>query len=202
MTSLFRACAAAAIVAVMGFPSLSAHATAVSHTTVLFSGNCIDCALAAGIDSYTVTGELVLKGENHFQNEKLNENDFVSFSYSGSNLFSAYQITRADTPSFSAQFNSFFSIEKDLGDGTFLYFAYAPSALGWDPGFVLGLSGENRWSTGIGSYEADYGDRGTLLVVGAGKSVPEPATSLLLGAALVGLRLNRRRQNLAPNASS
>lgn len=196
MTRLYKAIAAVAVAALMGLASFSARATIVDYTTTLFfSGNCIDCALAAGTDNYAVTGKLVLQGENFFQNEKLNESHFVSFSYSGSNLFDAYEITKADMPFFSAQFNSFISIEKDVGDGTFIYFAYAPAAWGWDPGFVLGLSGDNGpWSTGIGSYEADYGDGGAWQVVDADNNVPEPATSMLLGAALVGLWVNRRRQ--------
>ncbi len=193
MKRLFKTCAAAAVMALLGFASFSAQAITTGYTTVLFSGNCIDCAEAAGTDSYSVTATLVLQGENFFQNEKLNEIQFVSFSYSGSNLFDAYEITKADGAYFSAQFNSFIFIEKDLNDGTNLFFTYIPYArIDANGDWIDDFSG--RWATGIDSYEADYGDGGTWQVVGADNNVPEPATSLMFGAALVGLGLSRRRR--------
>src|SRR5665647_2609265 len=95
MKRFFKACITGLTVALMGLISLTAQATPVGYTTLLFSGNCIDCAAAAGTPSYAVTGTLVLQGEDFHDGQKINQSYFDSFSYSGSNLFGAYEITQA-----------------------------------------------------------------------------------------------------------
>ncbi len=202
MKHFFKACTATAAVAVMGLASLSARAETVplNYITAVFSGNCIDCAAAAGTPSYNVTATLVLRDvlPEPYQTKVMPRN-FVSFSYGGSNLFAPYVITETDVTYFSGVWNigsAYFSIGKNLGDGTALFFKYvfASCPTTDDSGNCI-LDFNGPWSTGIGANIDDYGDRGTWQVVSVDNNVPEPAIPLLLGAALAGLGLTRRRQN-------
>ncbi|MCC6245812.1 MAG: PEP-CTERM sorting domain-containing protein [Gemmatimonadaceae bacterium] len=52
-----------------------------------FTGNCIDCATAAGQPTYPVTATLTLQD---YLGGALADENFVSFAYNGSNLFSAF----------------------------------------------------------------------------------------------------------------
>lgn len=89
MKRLFKACTTGLTVALIGATSFSAQASVVATTsTYSFTGNCIDCAIAAEQESYAVTGSLVL--QNYDYGNAFNVGNFVSFSYSGSNLMSPF----------------------------------------------------------------------------------------------------------------
>lgn len=201
MNCSFKAAVAAAVVALMSLAS-SAHAEIlpVDYVTANFSGNCIDCAAAEGTPSYTVTATLVMRDVwPEPYSTKVQLQNFVSFSYGGSNLLAPYVITEKDVTYFSgvwsADYSQGFSIEKNLGDGTSLFFTYSfASCPTTDSDGNCNLVFNSPWSTGIGPYVADYGDRGTWQVVSVDNHVPEPATFLLLSAALASLWLYRRRQ--------
>lgn len=207
MKSLFKACAARVTVVLMGLASFSAQAEILplDYVTAVFSGNCIDCAAAAGTPSYNVTATLVMRDVWPEQySTKVQLSNFVSFSYGGSNLLDPYEITEADVTYFSGvwnTFNPYLYIGKGLGDGTTLLFGYVWATFTCshdscdDGSWTEDRNGP--WSIGISPYSSDdYGDGGTWQVVSAGNNVPEPASALLLGAALLALVLTRRQVKL------
>lgn len=167
-------------------------------STFNFSGNCEDCALVAELPTYAVTARLVL--QNYFQGNTISAANFVSFDYGGSNLLPAYSISSTDLTFLRGLIPVGLPNAAlfDVG-GTTRYF------YGQDTG---------RWETGIlppswvytGSVftmvnvhvtfvftNADLGGSGTF-TPSALNGVPEPATLLLMGAALAAAGVARRRR--------
>jgi MYXO-CTERM domain-containing protein len=68
----------------------SAQATAVMESTYYFNANCADCAVAANSATFGVLGTLVLQG--YTAGDAISESNFVSFTYSGSNLIPGFTV--------------------------------------------------------------------------------------------------------------
>ena len=156
----------------MGLFSLQAQAVAVAppaSSTFYFSGHCLDCV---GV----VTARLVLK--NYFQGTPINPAEFVSFTYDGSNLLPAYSILASATP--------FLNVSGNIPGAL-------PSAADFHVRSSLhffDLSTSGIWNTGSPS-PGDNGNNGSFSP-NAPSSVPEPATMLLMGAALAAAGVARR----------
>ena len=136
-------------------------------STFYFSGHCLDCV---GV----VTARLVLK--NYFQGTPINPAEFVSFTYDGSNLLSPYSILASASPSVSGNIPGALPSAADFHVSTFLHF------------FDLSTSG--IWNTGSPG-PSDNGNIGSFSP-NAPSTVPEPATMLLMGAALAAAGVARR----------
>ena len=163
----------------IGLISLPAQASAVAPppvlSTLFFSGNCEDCAAALERQDFAVTAKLVL--QNYLKGNPIFASNFVSFHYDGSNLLPQYDI---------------FSSSLLLVSGNIPL--ALPSAVDFHVTGVnnyFDLSVLGRWDTGGPRPRgADTGGSGTL----SPNAVPEPATMLLMGAALAAAGLARRRR--------
>ena len=153
----------------MGLISVQAQATTIAPlSTFYFSGHCSDCA-------GDVTARLVL--QNYSQGNTLNPTEFVSFTYDGSNLLSPYSILPA-TPLFNVSGN----IPGALPGAADFHVG--------DPSHFFGLLPSGFWQTGDPNL-GDFGNSGSFSP-NAPSSVPEPATMLLMGAALAAAGVARR----------
>lgn len=166
--------------ALIGLLSLPAQAIVVAPpppqlSTFFFSANCEDCAAALQRPNFAVTAKLVL--QNYLHGADITLANFVSFRYDGSNLLDPYSIFASSLPEVSGHI-SFASPSTNVFHvtGVNRYFDL----------FSLG-----RWDTGVPPRtSADNGGSGTF----GPNAVPEPATVLLMGAALAAAGLARRRR--------
>ena len=145
-------------------------------STLFFSGNCEDCAIALERRDYAVTAKLVL--QNFFQDTDITPANFVSFIYDGSNLLEPYTILSSSSPLIVSGNISFEmpGANEFHVTGVNRYFDL----------FSLG-----RWDTGVQRPKsADTGGAGAF----GPTAVPEPATIMLMGAALAAAGLARRRR--------
>ena len=158
----------AAVLALAGAFSTSP-ARAVTFT---FAGVCTDCA-------GTATAELVLN--DYTLGAAIDDTNFVSFRYGGTNLLPAYTISAADLPSLSG------SIDGPLPASESVVFATS------DLEFVSNTSG--GWCTGARfSCGDDLGASHLWSAVADDTTtVPEPLTISLLGGGLLGLAALRRK---------
>ena len=153
----------------MGLISVQAQATTIAPlSTFYFSGHCSDCA-------GDVTARLVL--QNYLQGTAINPAEFVSFTYGGSNLLSPYSILASETPNVSGNIPGALPGAADFHVSNSLHF--------------FGLTTLGDWQTGNPNL-GDFGTSGSFSP-NAPSSVPEPATMLLMGAALAAAGLTRRR---------
>ena len=120
MSKILTSLASGLVACAVGLFSPQAQAAVVLPPPVFstfdFSGNCEDCAIAAQLPTYAVTGTLVM--QNYTPGNVFNDqsNNFVSFTYSGSNLYPAYTIF--PTPlTFNPRFDYAFGVIAASGLG-------------------------------------------------------------------------------------
>jgi PEP-CTERM motif-containing protein len=159
----------------MSFSSVSQSTPIVGMDVVFkFTGLCTDCASAASVSEYPVTGLLSLT--DFVPQATLDRDNFVSFSYGGSNLIDPFEIFKSDIDILDGALNADGTLfspylafwEWDLPDCQYCY-------------FVVESSGD--WSL----EEDDYGINGRF------SRVPEPTTILLLGLGLAGILYQSRK---------
>lgn len=179
-----------------------------TQSTFEWSGICSDCTAIGNSASHVVTGTLVL--QDYTLGQLIDETNFVSFSYRGSNLVSPYTVTIGDLPvGLDLQYWLAGSIPVAQGAGTF--------EIGWSDGLHFQTQADGTWSTcapGINSGTGEpsfYGggscnfsffvhnDAGTGGAFSAA-AVPEPAEWALLLAGLGVIGLARRRRSLPARA--
>lgn len=163
-----------------------------------FSGNCVDCAEAAGEKGYTVRATLRLTG--YVEGTDLQDENFVSFDYEGTNLLFPYLVIKDEVPVRSSsvvhQFNSIAGSLSNAGNQSL--------QLGFGDGLLFRLDAEGSWFTcgmnddgyygvpcGVSRHN-DYGDQGTM--TNRFGPVPAPPMAPLVGVGLSALGFALRRR--------
>ena len=194
----------------LGLGAAPVFATALPTTTFNFVGNCEDCAQALQQGAYEVTGSLVLQGYS-VGNGSFGNANFMSFSYGGSNLVSAFTWTPGNVSFVDGYFGGnaqnldhYVNIVTNttvLEDqsSVFSYFtSFRPEDSGYR--FVLGTvttppcidDPDNGFVCKPDDFVRDYGTSNWS--TNAPQPVPEPGSLLLVGAAMMALGLARRRK--------
>lgn len=185
--------------------SPAAHAIG-TETTFYWSANCQDCASTASVPSFGVTGTLTLL--DYELGQEIGSDNFLSFSYSGSNLIRPFFVGGDVTDRGAGRF--------DLGtvyrvDGRV---DAVPAAnrfeLQFDDGLFFQTQLDGSWSVcapdaihyyggnSCGTFEpADFGNAAVFATTAP---VPEPGVWAMLAAGLGVIGLLRRRSASASRA--
>jgi hypothetical protein len=157
-------------------------------TTYEFTGNCEDCAVAAGTETYIVHAQLVL--DSSYVLGTSIAPDFVSFTYDGSNLLAAFTVGVSDVFDLSGELPTTLPgpPKEDIDFRTLAAFGPSPR----DDQVSIRSSG--FWF--IGQEPIDFGGNASF------SSVPEPSTWAMMlvgfaGLALAGWRARRRSVAIA-----
>ena len=176
-----------------------AQAVVPTQSTFEWSGICSDCTATGNSASHVVTGTLVL--QDYTLGDAIDTSNFVSFSYSGSNLVNSitidqdsfiYWLAGSITPNpgpkrFEVVFGDGLHFQPQT-DGSWSVCAPGPAGYygGGSPGCDFGFTAHS-----------DFGTSGTF---GGVPAVPEPAEWALLLAGLGVIGLARRRRSLPVRA--
>lgn len=202
---LFRSSFAAAVVALaFSVP----RASQAQNTSLFFTGNCIDCALASANPSSPYQVNAILTVRNWAPEANLTLSDFVSFQYMGSNLLDPYYVHEVGGPGMTGYNNyvieNFYTWNSPTYTDVKLEFGVWDEGNYYDGLFWAFVEGDySHWETCAStetsdacSMPADYGDVWSLQPGSTPTHpVPEPATLALVatGFALIGYRCLRRR---------
>lgn len=163
----------------------SANAIFVTHS-YYFSGTCTDC-------TGTVTAELTLSGFVD-SSDVISQANFRSFSYHGSDLLNAYNVTKNGNNGNLA--TTEFTLDTVSGNLPSSFPGptdFSVSFHNLNTSGYFGTSQNGNWYTcASGNCLDDFGTKGTFSSSAA--AVPEPGTLLLVGASLGALSLTRRRR--------
>lgn len=162
----------AALLASAGNSAYAASTLPASDYTFNWSGDCWDCA---------GTATATLKLSNYVLGSQITAANFVSFTYGGTNLFSAYS------------FNQINSITGSISDTAGSYFVNLSGSTPSPAYFRTDVAG--FWSTGV-TPAADFGNGGVWTLSAA---VPEADSwaLLILGFGGVGAAMRRRKVSLS-----
>lgn len=159
-------------------PGAANAVVATTQTTYYFSGTCTDCR-------GTALGELTLS--NYAAGQSINNSNFVSFQYDGTDLLSEYIILNGPGLYVVG------SIRNPLpGTDDFYLTGFAQTAGGERIQQVFETFADGRWDTGLPT--ADYGATHLWSATPAATAVPEPMSAALLGAGVLGTAMARRRR--------
>ena len=195
MISVSKWLSAAATTALLALGSSApAHAVAVAPTTTFyFSGNCVDCAAAAGGSTYAVTAELTLV--NYTLGQDITAGDggnFVSFTYNGSNLVDPFTVFNGEFVSTSGAMSNIPGLNDfDITFEDGLYFTTSAGGA-----FEVCAEGpaEGYYNGSCSRYQAaDFGT-GSWSNTRVPNNIPEPTSMALLAFGLAGVGGLRRRQ--------
>jgi hypothetical protein len=183
--------------------SLQAQAVAANTQQVFyFTANCDDCANAIDRNDYPVTGTLVL--QNYTPGTNIEFENFLSFSYGGSNLVDPYTVAKGAIPDFDKGiFNTDFATVAGKIASTAGPYRFE---LVFDDGLFFQSENTGDWSTCAPKDGGYYGggscftlpptptDFGTAAVYSMAAPVPEPGAWAMLCAGLGLVAFMRRRR--------
>ena len=187
-------------------PTVATATPATSTTTFTFSGLCDDCAGALiGTGPFharndgiyqSVTGTLVL--QNFVPGAPLNISNFSSFTYNGSSILAPFTLNSSQNTTENVQLSGTLSASGTLQSPFFTldWNQPSPGLATTLPGVflncslcVFGVSSTGNWLLGL--EPGDEGINGAFSLA----AVPEPSSLAILGFALAGLAVMRRRRS-------